>query len=125
MVLAGESFEHKGLTIYVYAVFAFYKIIVALYNFIKERKNNALTIMSIKCVALADAFVSILALQTAMFREFGGNESFDTTMMNAITGAIVCALTIAIGVYMIVTASLHIKKLKQPYQIEDDEQNIE
>ena len=113
MVRAGDSFEHTGITIYVYAIYAFFKIITAVYSFIKERRNNAMTIMATKNVKLADAFVSILALQTAMFREFGGIGDISTVMMNAITGAIVCALTVAIGVYMIVMANLRIKKLKQ------------
>ncbi|MDE6412084.1 MAG: hypothetical protein K2L02_06110 [Clostridia bacterium] len=114
MVRAGDSFEHKGITIYVYAIYAFFKIITAIYSFIKERRNRSMVIMATKNIKLADAFVSILALQTAMFREFGGlTSSFDTVTMNAITGAIVCVLTVAIGVYMIVQANLRIKNLKQ------------
>ena len=114
MVRAGDSFEHKGLTIYVYAIYAFYKIISAIYSFIKEHHNRSMVIMATKNVKLADAFVSILALQTAMFREFGGlTTDVSTVTMNAITGAVVCALTVAIGVYMIVKAKLRIKKLKQ------------
>ncbi|MDE5553371.1 MAG: hypothetical protein K2I67_02380, partial [Malacoplasma sp.] len=85
----------------------------AIYSFIKERRNNSMTVMAIKNVKLADAFVSILALQTAMFREFGGlTGDLSTVMMNAITGLIVCVLTVAIGVYMIVTATLRIKKIQ-------------
>ena len=114
MVRAGDSFEHKGITIYVYAVYAFFKIITAIYSFIKERRNRSMVIMATKNIKLADAFVSILALQTAMFREFAvETQGFDVIMMNAITGAIVCALTVAIGVYMIVTAHLRIKELKR------------
>lgn len=113
MVLAGDSFEHTGITIYVYAIYAFFKIITAVYSFIKERHNDSMTIMAIKNIKLADAMVSILALQTAMFREFGGIGDISTVMMNAITGAVVCALTVAIGVYMIVMANLRIKKLKE------------
>lgn len=118
MVLAGDSFEHKGITIYVYAIYAFFKIITAVYSFIKERHNNSMIIMAINNIKLADAFVSILALQTAMFREFGGVGDISTVMMNAITGAAVCALTVAIGVYMIVKANLQIKTLKQKQDIE-------
>lgn len=129
MVAAGDSFEHKGITIYVYAVYAFYKIITAIYSFVKERRNRSMVIMSIKNVKLADAFVSILALQTAMFREFGDpSGNLDIVTMNAITGAIVCALTVAIGVYMIVYASRQIRNLKriqtiQPQGEPDDEQS--
>lgn len=112
MVAAGDSFEHTGITIYVYAIYAFFKIITAIYSFIKEWHNQSMTILAIKNIKLADAFVSILALQTAMFREFAAEtEQFNSAVMNAVTGAVVCALTVAIGVYMIVKASLRIKKL--------------
>ena len=114
MVRAGDSFEHKGITIYVYAIYAFFKIITAIYSFIKERKSNSMPIKAIRNIKLADAFVSILALQTAMFREFGGPDSnLSAVMMNAITGLVVCALTVAIGVYMIIKAAMSIKALRQ------------
>ena len=118
MVRTEDSFEHTGITIYIYAIYAFFKIITAIYSFIKERHNHSMTIMAIKNIKFADALVSILALQTAMFREFTAKtEQFNsTTVMNAVTGAIVCALTIAIGVYMIVIATLRIKKWKQEQQ---------
>ncbi len=49
-----------------------------------------------------------------MFREFAvETQGFDVVVMNAITGAVVCALTVAIGVYMLVRANLRIKRLKQ------------
>ncbi|MDE6660325.1 MAG: hypothetical protein K2J93_00690 [Anaeroplasmataceae bacterium] len=114
MVRAGDSFEHTGITIYVYAIYAFSKIIIAIYSFIKHRHSHSMIIMATKNIKLADAMVSILALQTAMFREFSvETEKYDVVLMNAITGAIVCALTIAIGIYMIVKANLRIKKLIQ------------
>lgn len=114
MIRAGDSFEHKGITIYVYAIYAFFKIITAVYSFIKERRNNSMVIMATKNVKLADAMVSILALQTAMFREFAvETQEFDVIMMNAITGAVVCALTIVLGIYMITKANRKIKKLRK------------
>ncbi|MDE7213035.1 MAG: hypothetical protein K2N42_00470, partial [Anaeroplasmataceae bacterium] len=114
MVRAGDSFEHTGITIYVYAIYAFSKIIIALYSFIKHRHSQSMIIMATKNIKLADAMVSVLALQTAMFREFSvETQNYDVVLMNAITGAIVCALTIAIGIYMIVKANLRIKKLIQ------------
>lgn len=114
MVRAGNSFQHTGITIYVYALYAFFKIITAVYSFIKERHNHSMIIMATKNIKLADAFVSILALQTAMFREFAEETGqFYAAVMNAVTGAVVCALTVAIGVYMILKARLRIKKLKQ------------
>ncbi|MDE7453336.1 MAG: hypothetical protein K2N22_02895 [Clostridia bacterium] len=121
MVRAGDSFEHKGITIFVYAIYAFFKIITAVYSLIKERRNRSMTVTAIKNIKLADAMVSILALQTAMFREFGGIGDISTVMMNAITGLIVCVLTFALGVSMIIQASLRIKKLKQQAETDDEQ----
>ena len=110
MVRANDSFVHTGITIYAYAIYAFYKIIVSVYNFVKTRHTNEMTVRAAKNINLADAFVSILALQTAMFREFDAADTLNVATMNAVTGAIVCALTAAIGVFMIVIA---IKKTRK------------
>lgn len=64
-----------------------------------------MTVRAAKNINLADAFVSILALQTAMFREFDAGDVVNVATMNAVTGAIVCALTAALGVFMIVIAA--------------------
>ena len=113
MVRANEAFVHTGITIYAYAVYAFYKIGMAIYNFVKTRKTNEMTVRASKNINLADAFVSILALQTAMFHEFGtGMGDFNIGTMNAITGAAVCALTAAIGIFMIVVTTKILKKSK-------------
>ena len=113
MVRANDSFVHTGVTIYAYALYAFYKIGMAIYNFVKTRKMHEMTVRASKNINLADAMVSILALQTAMFHEFGtGMGDFNIGTMNAITGAIVCALTAAIGIFMIVYTTLIIRKCK-------------
>ena len=114
MVRANESFVHTGITIYAYAVYAFYKISMAIYNFVKTRRTNEMTVRASKNINLADAFVSILALQTAMFHEFGeGMGEFNIATMNAATGGVVCALTAAIGIFMIVNTTLIIRKNKE------------
>ncbi len=106
MVRTNDSFVHTGITIYAYAIYAFYKIIVSIYNFVKTRRSREMTVRAAKNINLADAFVSILALQTAMFREFDTAGDFvNIARMNALTGAIVCALTAALGIFMIVIAA--------------------
>ncbi len=105
MVRANDSFVHKGVTIYVYAIYAFYKITASIYNFVKTRRSNEMTVRAAKNINLADAMVSILALQTAMFREFDATGDYvNVAVMNATTGGVVCALTALIGVFMIVIA---------------------
>ena len=118
MVRANDSFVHTGITIYAYAIYAFYKIIVSVYNFIKTRRTNEMTVRAAKNINLADAMVSILALQTAMFREFDATGDYvNVATMNAVTGAIVCGLTVAIGVFMIAIAT---KKTKRRNEHENE-----
>lgn len=121
MVRANDSFVHTGITIYVYAIYAFYKIIVSIHNFVKTRRSSEMTVRASKNINLADAMVSILALQTAMFREFDtAGDTVNVATMNAITGAIVCALTAALGVFMIIIAA---KKTRR--RTEHEERSIE
>ncbi len=51
-------------------------------------------------IGYADACVSILSLQTAMFPSFGDIEiNKMQTMMNKITGVILCMLVLEMGIY--------------------------
>ncbi len=107
--VSGEAFVHTGLTIYAYAAYAFTKAGFAIYHFVKTQRSDEMTVRAAKHINLADAFVSILALQTAMFHEFGGG-GIDVPMMNAVTGAVVCALTAALGIFMIAVAARKLRK---------------
>lgn len=119
MVKEDAAFEHSGAMIFVYVIYAFYKIIMSVYNFIKARRTDEMTVGASRNINLADAFVSVLALQTAMFREFNnGAKNADATMMNAVTGAIVCALTVAIGIIMIVTMRIKINRIKSESNVD-------
>ena len=62
--------------------------------------RNTDKIKAIKYIGLADASFSILSLQTALLYQF--SEGDDYMYFNAITGAVVCALTLALGVFMLI-----------------------
>lgn len=109
MVAADRAFERLGLTIYFAATYAFYKIITACYNFFKARKGDDLIVQTARNINLADAFVSILALQTSMFHSFAAGQNY--AFANAITGAVVCALTVALGIIMLVGGQKRLKNL--------------
>lgn len=118
MVASNRAFVHAGLYIYVFAAYTFYKIIMSVYNYAKVRRTDDMTVRAIRNVNLADALVSVLALQTAMFHEFASSESLGTA--NAIMGAIVCALTAVIGIAMIINGILQIKKLDSENRSENE-----
>ncbi|MGN0806503.1 MAG: hypothetical protein ACI4MC_05640, partial [Candidatus Coproplasma sp.] len=115
-VLGKSSFSRYGYTIYVAAIYAFYKIIMAIYNVVKANKSDDAIVSALRSINLADALVSILALQTAMFKQFGGDFQFEGEM-NAATGTIVCALTVALGIFMIVSSNKRLKVIKNGREI--------
>lgn len=111
MVATDASFKSPGLMIYVSAAYTFTKISMSIFNFIRGRKQEDYTIEALRNINVADALVSVLTLQTAMFQEFG--QGISTGVANAMTGAGVCALVLALGVYMIIKAQKGIKKLQE------------
>ena len=122
MVADGAAFEHPGMMIYVAAAYTIYKVTMSIINFVRAKKQSDYTVDALRNVNVADAAVSLLALQTSMIRTFseGGME-----YMNAITGAVVCAVVLGLGVYMIVRASIVLKRLKSSPSILKEEMQEE
>lgn len=116
MVRGVNSFEHAGMMIYVSASYAFYKIVMSVVHILKARTTDDMTVRAIRSINLADAMVSVLALQTAMFKEFGGN--MNAGLMNAVTGGVVCTLTAGLGIWMILRSNSDLKRL---YEGTEDE----
>lgn len=110
IVFLDQAFVHMGWTVFAFAAYAFYKIIMAIYNLIKVRKQDDLTVQAVRCVGFADALVSIFSLQTALLFAFaeGGYRG-----ANVATGCAVCALTIALGIFMICRAHKKKKESKE------------
>lgn len=100
MVASNKGYHYDGLVIYAAAAYTFYKITMSIINALKAKKNYGLTIEAVRNIGLADALVSLLALQTAMLHSFGG-EGMNFSFANAMTGAAVCAATVGIGIMML------------------------
>ena len=115
MVKSNAGFERHGMMIYVAAAYTFIKIGTSIANFVKARREDDYTLQILRNVNLADAVVSVLALQTAMLREFGAE--LDVGIFNALTGAGVCSVILALGIYMIVKGNIGLKKLKEEEQL--------
>lgn len=110
MVLSQRAFTYPGLMIYTAAVYTFCKIVMAICNSVKTRRVDIMTIKAVRDINFADAMVSVLALQTAMLREFSPGLNVD--FVNCLTGGVVCALTVALGVYMVVYGNYKIRNMK-------------
>lgn len=123
MVLIHRSFEHTGLMIYVSATYTFYKVTMSIVNMVKAKRQTDITVQAIRNINLADAMVSILALQTSMINSFGANDGLKfADALNGVTGGIVCLMVFAMGIFMIVKSH---RQLKAEAAAEDGAQSSE
>ena len=121
MIFSGQHFTYMGLTIFAYAAYAFYKITTSIISFVKAHKQTDLTVRAIRNINLVDALVSILALQTALLTMFSQGE-INISAMNTATGIAVSLASVAIGIYMIISANRKIKQLQK--ENTNDEQSV-
>lgn len=111
MIFDDRGFSYKDWLIFAFAAYAFYKIIMAVRNAIKARRQDDLTIQAIREINLVDAAVSILALQTALLHTFGDG-SIDISLFNTLTGSAVSIFSVGLSIMMIVRGHKTIKELK-------------
>lgn len=92
--------QYPGTVIYIVALYTFIKVPLAVCNWLRTAKMKTPLLVTIRSIGYADACVSILSLQTAMFAAFGDMEAKDIqALMNGITGGILCMLVLGMGIY--------------------------
>ena len=113
MVYFHRGFDYQGILIYVMAMYTFYITTTAILDMVKYRKyQNPIMSMS-KVIKMAAALVSMLALETAMFSQFGGEMSIENQrIMIMATGAGIAIIVVAMAFYMIVRTTKEIRSLK-------------
>ena len=117
VVSQGKSFSTTNMTmaIYVTALYAFIKMAISIANFVKARKQHDYIIRAIKNTNLAAALVSIFALQTSMLKQYAPEDAVRyVTIWNSATGGVVCAIILAMGIFMIVIGQKELNKFKIP-----------
>ena len=100
--ISQKTYEYPGLLIYVFAAFAFTKIIAATVSLIRKRRHENLVLAAARSVTFAQALMSVLALQVAMISRFGENNTAFARIMNGILGAVICLLVILVAIGMLV-----------------------
>lgn len=109
MVAEKATFSHSGYMIYAAAAYTTYKVVMTIINLVKARKSTDMTVRTVRSINLADMFVSVLSLQTAMFHSF--SPEFGTDVFNSVTGAAVCLASVIIGAFMIAGGKSEITKI--------------
>lgn len=105
------GFRYAGMLIFVAAGYTVYKMIMAVYNLVKVKGSEDRVVHAVRNLNFADALVSVLALQTAMIAQF--SEEGSGWKGNIGFGSIICVVTAALGVYMIVKAQRSLKTVRQ------------
>lgn len=109
-----RGFEYYGMLIYVMAGYTFYITTHAIVDLVKYRKYKSPVMTVSKVIALSAALVSMLALETAMFSQFGADmQPENQWIMVALTGAGVSVIVVTMSVYMIWKCAKEIKEIKR------------
>ena len=83
------------------AAYAFTKITLAIIKLIHARQSKSATLITLRNISLADAFVSIFALQRSMLVSFEGMSEVETVIMNAALGSAVCMICFLLGLILL------------------------
>ena len=83
------------------AVYAFTKITLATIKLIKASRSTSATLITLRNISFADAFVSIFALQRSMLVSFEGMRETEIVIMNAMLGSAVCVIVFLLGVNLL------------------------
>lgn len=113
MVVGDNPVKYSQIMAIAAAAYTFYKVILAIVNAAKVRRMHDFVLQSLRNINLTDAAVSLLALQVTLVAVFSEGDVSFSTAMNASMGFAVCAVTIGLGILMIVRACLQLKKLNE------------
>lgn len=94
------AIQHQEIMMITIATYTFYKITMAIINAVKVHRQKSNLLIVIRNIGCADAAASLLTLQRSMLVSFEGMSVQNIRVMTALTGALVCSLTAAIGIYM-------------------------
>ncbi len=109
MVLQEKPMNYSEIIAIALATYTFYKIAFAIKNVLSARKHKNPQIQTFRNIGLAEAAISLVSLQMALVATFSETGT-DMTVLNALTGFTACALTIAMGIFMIVNGTKLIKE---------------
>ncbi len=121
LVLERASYRFAYWPIYIFAIVAFYKVVNGIVNFVHATKHDDLAVRSVRYINLAVTLMSLLLLQTAILAA-SSCSNLTANWLNAITGAIVCLITLGLGLYMVIFSVREKRRLfSQKQEIEEKE----
>lgn len=93
--------RHHQIVMITMALYAFVKITAAIVAMVRRERRRRPAQACLRTLTLADAAVSIFALQRSMLVTFPGMSAGHIRLMNALTGTAVYLLTAVLGIHLI------------------------
>lgn len=112
MVYWNRTFRHHQITTIAMAAYTFSSLSMAMVNVVRYRKFGSPLFAASRAISMTAAFVSMLTLSSTMLTTFGnGTMSLaGRRIILGLCGGAVCALVMAIAVYMIIKSSKFLKE---------------
>lgn len=112
-VVRNGGHELHRIVMIAMAAYAFTKITLATIKFIKVRRSTSATLITLRNIYFADAFVSIFALQRSMLVSFEGMTETEIVIMNATLGSAVCVIVFLLGLNLVRNRKILFKSIDQ------------
>lgn len=100
-VVRDRGHERHMIVMIALAAYAFIKITLSTIKLIKARRSSSATLITLRNISFADAFVSIFALQRSMLVSFEGMTETEIVIMNATLGSAVCVIVFLLGLNLV------------------------
>ena len=110
-VIRDRGHELHMIIMIAMAAYAFTKITLATIKFIKARRSTSATLITLRNISFADAFVSIFALQRSMLVSFEGMHETEIIIMNAALGSAVCVIVFLLGFNLVKNRKILFKNI--------------
>ena len=112
-VVRDRGHERHMIVMIAMATYAFSKITLATIKLIKARRSTSATLITLRNISFADAFVSIFALQRSMLVSFEGMTEAKIVIMNASLGSAVCVIVFLLGLNLVRNRKILFKSIDQ------------
>ena len=109
VVLYDQAYRYPGLLIYAFALYAFVKIIAATTALLRRRSTDDRLLAASRAIGFSCALMSMLALQTALIRQFDEGTDFGRTA-NALFGLAICVAMLVLCLHMLRRSARHAKE---------------
>ena len=105
------SVYHKIIMIAI-ATYTFTKITLAIIGMVRAQKSTSSIVKTLRNISLAEAFVSVYALQRSMLVSFPGMQANEIQLFNILTGSAVWLIVLLLGVNLIGGKHVNMAKSK-------------